>query len=592
MGRTLKVTQDFRLLKSENSLIFQKRLAKKFGHIDALFLQQVHYWLEVAAHKNHGILHEGKKWIYNTTVEWANQLSVSERTITRIIKKLSETGVILIDKLSRNKRNRVNFYRIDYDKLQEILDDTLPCDVTTSSLTPDSPVQDPCVCLSPFSQNNSNYIDTKTTLHTYKSYNNDFLKSHSQEQDLSRPNPLPNSLKTPTLAQQLLDIWNDSVGQFTKIGVLTVQRAKFLVAAFNRIFQNSFAKWKAYCKTLTTSDFLMGKVKDFFKVTLDWSLKFHNIQRILDGELGVKPVSIADVLTTEEKAALSLEKKTFLAKEIDACLDVELQKTKRLLLEKLDVGVYENYFHNALESIHISETRTKDPIIELVFNSSWLCTYVQGHYQAQLEYCFDNRIAFMTVQDLERRKKWDNPSPASIPTDQKHPAGLDNNAFNPVTEEESHFLVLSTITQQESEQESEAQKIELTQEILDDYKQNRQSLHSWAFDDPLLVTKVDLLETLDLKAYRTYIHQALVAVQRTETGLNLVFNSKYTKEEAQTHLLLPLTAWSDRPISFLIQETHNPLLSSEQENNKTHSHLQDLPFRDVQLSHGWDHHAL
>ncbi|WP_201525872.1 hypothetical protein [Psychrobacter frigidicola] len=105
------------LLINEPPLQVLPSLAKKIGLSEAIALQQVHYWL---AHAK--IKYDGKMWIYKTFERWHEQdfKFWSERTIQRIFKNLTDMGLLLVEKLADNKQNRVNFYTIDYEKLNEV----------------------------------------------------------------------------------------------------------------------------------------------------------------------------------------------------------------------------------------------------------------------------------------------------------------------------------------------------------------------------------------------------------------------------------------------------------------------------------------
>ena len=105
------------LLINEPPLQLLPSLANKIGLKEAIVLQQVHYWLPHANTK-----YDGKMWIYKTFERWHEQdfKFWSERTIQRIFKNLTDMGLLLIEKLAINKQNRVNFYTIDYEKLNEI----------------------------------------------------------------------------------------------------------------------------------------------------------------------------------------------------------------------------------------------------------------------------------------------------------------------------------------------------------------------------------------------------------------------------------------------------------------------------------------
>jgi predicted transcriptional regulator len=90
-------------------------LAVAIGLNQALFLQQVHYWLQTSKK-----VHDGKKWTYNTIEEWCEQFPFfSKSTINRTVADLVDSGLLIVEKLSENKHDRTNYYTIDYVKLDK-----------------------------------------------------------------------------------------------------------------------------------------------------------------------------------------------------------------------------------------------------------------------------------------------------------------------------------------------------------------------------------------------------------------------------------------------------------------------------------------
>ncbi|MBJ8440056.1 hypothetical protein [Acinetobacter junii] len=105
-----------KLLINESPLQVQPSLAMAIGLNEAIFLQQLHYWLGASKYKK-----EDRIWIYNTYPEWLLQLKyMSLATLKRTIKSLKEQRLILVERFDKSKSNQVNFYSIDYDILSII----------------------------------------------------------------------------------------------------------------------------------------------------------------------------------------------------------------------------------------------------------------------------------------------------------------------------------------------------------------------------------------------------------------------------------------------------------------------------------------
>ncbi len=106
------------LLINEPPLQVLPSLANQIGLNEAIFLQQLHYWLGRSKNKR-----EGRKWVYNTYDEWQaeNFPFWSTVTIKRIALKLESTGLIISrSDLNRMKYDRTKWYTIDYDALNKL----------------------------------------------------------------------------------------------------------------------------------------------------------------------------------------------------------------------------------------------------------------------------------------------------------------------------------------------------------------------------------------------------------------------------------------------------------------------------------------
>ncbi|QTL48027.1 hypothetical protein [Priestia aryabhattai] len=106
-----------KLLLKDQPLIVLPALAVKVGVNGALFLQQLHYWLEKSVN-----VQDGYTWVYNTNQQWLQQFPFwSLSTIQRIISKLEKEGLIIKGKYNRSKFNNTVWYRIDYAKLEKFM---------------------------------------------------------------------------------------------------------------------------------------------------------------------------------------------------------------------------------------------------------------------------------------------------------------------------------------------------------------------------------------------------------------------------------------------------------------------------------------
>lgn len=125
-----------KLLIQESPLIVLPQLAVKIGLNEAIFLQQLHFWLTpTPKYKPHYRKWEGKTlpWIYNTydeksvgdnddTTGWKSNFPFwSIPTLKRIVKSLKDKNLIITtDDFNASTANRTLWYTINYDELNKL----------------------------------------------------------------------------------------------------------------------------------------------------------------------------------------------------------------------------------------------------------------------------------------------------------------------------------------------------------------------------------------------------------------------------------------------------------------------------------------
>lgn len=100
----------------ERAILLFPTLAKDIGLNNAIFIQQLHFWCDIANELGYGKLHDGERWVYKTAQEWHEKDFPfwSVVTIRRIINNLHDQGLIHCMYLDDDKWNRTLFYRINY----------------------------------------------------------------------------------------------------------------------------------------------------------------------------------------------------------------------------------------------------------------------------------------------------------------------------------------------------------------------------------------------------------------------------------------------------------------------------------------------
>lgn len=105
-----------RLLIDESPLQVLPTLATAIGLNEAIFLQQVHYWLKMSTHE-----HDGRRWVYNTLDAWHEQFPFFTMSmLRRTIDELRRRGLLLAENYNESKQNRTLWYSIDYQALEEL----------------------------------------------------------------------------------------------------------------------------------------------------------------------------------------------------------------------------------------------------------------------------------------------------------------------------------------------------------------------------------------------------------------------------------------------------------------------------------------
>lgn len=131
--------QRSRLLLDEQPLQVLPGLAAKLGLNRALFLQQLHYWLQ----KDSAHSQEGRKWVYNTYEEWHEQFPFwTAEAIRKIVSQLENNGIIqTTTRYNKRRADRTKWYTIDYDVLNTLLE--RPDESTQTLNQPDKSTEGP-----------------------------------------------------------------------------------------------------------------------------------------------------------------------------------------------------------------------------------------------------------------------------------------------------------------------------------------------------------------------------------------------------------------------------------------------------------------
>lgn len=325
--------QTFKLIESDTVHLIQPILVEHFGRIQAEFLSQLNYWIK----NDKGISVEGRTWIFNTYEGWANQLRISKRHMIRIIKNLVEKGAINVEKLSKHKSNRTNYYSINYIELEKLVDFS-HCDKKSQSSCHEVTMVIQRITNKDINNKSEEIRDKVIENKNFDKQVHNLKNIYEKEEGKGASSVFEQSLQVEaslknknTSVQDMLAYWNNT---FPKSRAkLSKDLGKNLIGAFIHRFEKNMEKWQHYCTKISSSAYLMGEE---FVLTLSWALKFWTIDRVLNNDLGVKDIQFVPSIQTLETQA---------TKHIDGVMESELCKqTRHLLLKKLGAATYVSWF--------------------------------------------------------------------------------------------------------------------------------------------------------------------------------------------------------------------------------------------------------
>ena len=339
------------------------------------FIKRLNYWI---GRGKYGIEYNGHNWIYNTLDDWANQLGVSKRSIQRCISSLKQRGIIKTAFLSSNKRDRTLFYTIDYDNF-DINSLTKKHVKKSSSHMANSEEK---LKLNDHMIDHMYIIDNINIINkSYKSIDKDSLKN-------SEKNTISNPLKTQETEKlqqntTVQDMLRELKTEFPGISIfLNKNLARNLVAAFKLKFKNSITKWHEFLKLVKTSTYLMSEK---FHLTIQWLLKFSTIDRLFEGDLGVKLKEVFFSKTEEEEREIQQkeqDKSDELLQQIDDLEETEACKeVRKKILQKLGSIKYETWFTKVFLTEEDNVVNVNIPTKK----SKFVFDYILNHFRDTLD---------------------------------------------------------------------------------------------------------------------------------------------------------------------------------------------------------------
>lgn len=116
------------LLIDEYPLIVLPQFAAAIGLHEALFVQQLHYWIKDRERKKEPQV-DGRTWVYNTLEDWLEQFPfMSKATLRRTIREVEATGLVISDHREGDRWNRRKSYTVDYELIDMYQNDRIGFD--------------------------------------------------------------------------------------------------------------------------------------------------------------------------------------------------------------------------------------------------------------------------------------------------------------------------------------------------------------------------------------------------------------------------------------------------------------------------------
>lgn len=106
-----------KLLIDDHPIQVLPKLAKELGLNEAIFLQQLHYWLNSKSSKKIN----DRKWIYNTYEDWNKQFPFwSVMTVRRTVTSLIKKKLVVTGNFNKAGFDKTVWYSIDYEELEGV----------------------------------------------------------------------------------------------------------------------------------------------------------------------------------------------------------------------------------------------------------------------------------------------------------------------------------------------------------------------------------------------------------------------------------------------------------------------------------------
>lgn len=337
----------------------------------AIVLNQFIYWVQKVNDFDDFIREEQERnpdcnvflrhgWIYKKAQDLIEEtmLRMSENTMRRILKTLIEKGWVEERTNPDNRWNKVLQYRPDLKKIQQDL-------YVLGYALPGFPL------LQPAENPNRHFDASKRQFEASNLQTERFILKDSE---ITPKITAKKSADTrEEVSKSMMEIWNRLLQPSAPLA-LTEERSSRFTPLLRDFFQGKIDLWEQFCQEITQSSFLMGKGQRGWKVTLDWILEAHNLQKVLEGNYRDA------VPQNHPELAPSPEECDFKAKDYIAhIIQPDLRRFSEGLKEKLGATTFLSWFTDIDLSFN-----APFKVLTLNFPTKFKKQYVDTHFKEKI----------------------------------------------------------------------------------------------------------------------------------------------------------------------------------------------------------------
>lgn len=280
--------------------VFDANVASLYTKTMAVFINQLQYW----AKKNQGVVWDSRRWIYNTGEEWAAQCGCTRRNFTKFLSKLIEDGVIEVQKLHPNKRNRTNYYWLNQQKLDEMLRQKGGSYVASPPPFVPNAIENPLHIVNTENTNIKDYKYINTRAQAAEPAHAGPIFLNQQKKEVKEGGETPTAPSNFLKVQEIVQLASELLGDKLTDLKLDKRLARLIGGARKFKLPTKEAVLK-YLEIVKSSSFIMSSK---FKLTLRWLFRFDVIDQLRTGWLGAQPERESVKSVDEEKAELEAAK--------------------------------------------------------------------------------------------------------------------------------------------------------------------------------------------------------------------------------------------------------------------------------------------